>query len=225
MLLGVIVPDGAGAKAMLEAGADLVIVASAGAAAAADVIGPLATEKACVGARLPSLDDAGAETLRKAGCDFVVSSLDSTASTAVNTERMGHVVAITDGVEDTTLRALAPLSLDGLFLDREVGNLSLADQLDLVRLSTFAATSMLVTVATTASVGVLRVLRDSGVAVAVAPLGTTPAQVAVLIQTLKAVPPPKKARREGGEMAIVPAVASASAGAEEEEEEEEDRDH
>jgi hypothetical protein len=62
------------------------------------------------------------------------------------------------------------------------------------------------------------VLRDSGVAAVVAPEGTSPEQITALAELLKSVPPPRKPRREGGEIALVPTVVGAEAEEEEEEE-------
>lgn len=217
LLLGVVVSDGASAKAALEAGADVVIL-QAGAAASAAAQLKQVNQGSCAGALLPSLAESDVETLRTAGCDFVVASLEGAAATAVDTEKMGHVVAVKHDISDTTLRALAPLGLDGLYVDHERGAMSLGEQLELVRLSSFANSPLLVAIGANPSVAELRVLRDSGVAVAVAPEGTKAGQLTALAEALKAVPPPKKARREGGEMALVPAFKVAAVEEEEIEE-------
>jgi hypothetical protein len=170
---------------------------------------------------IPSLDDAGAETLRKAGCDFVVTTLAGAVATAVDPEKMGHVVAVVDAIEDTTLRALGPLGLDGLYIEHTANAMSLAGQLELVRLSSLAGTPLIAAIGGNPTVGELRVLRDSGVAVVVAPEGTTADGLNTLAELLKAVPPPRKPRREGGEIALVPSVVGAEVEEEGEEEEEE----
>lgn len=218
ILLGLMAADAASLKAGFAVGADVVIVRAADAAAAAKMIAEGAVGKVPVGALVPSLDDAGADALHKAGCDFVISPLESTSSTAVDTERMGHVVALPESIEDTTLRALGPLGLDGLFIAKLDGALTLSSQLNLVRLASFASTSLLGSVRIDAPVAELRVLRDSGVAVVVAPEGTSAEALGVLAESLKAIPA-KKTRRDGADMAIVP---SSGAGAAEEEEDDDD---
>jgi len=212
--------DAAALAAAIEAEADAIIVEAATAAEAARLMEGTASEKVSVGALLPSLSEADAEALRGAKCDFVVSPLDTTDSAAVDTEKTGQVVMASLDMEDNTLRALAPLGLDGLFVKRSGGRMTLGQQLALVRLASFASTGLLVTVAADASVGELRVLRDSGAVAVVAPAGASADALRALSDSLKAVPAPKRGRREGAEIAIVPAAA----GAGEEHEHDDDED-
>jgi hypothetical protein len=205
------------AKAALEAGADAVAVEAASAGAAASAMIGIAEEKAAVGALLPSLSEGDAKTLQDAKCDFVISPLETTDSAAVDTDRMGQVVAAAAEMEDNVLRALGPLSLDGLFVKRGSGAMTLAQQLAFVRLASFASTGLIVTVDSTASIGELRVLRDSGTVAVSTAKGTSVEALKSLIETLKAVPPPRKGRREGADIALVP---SASGHSDEHEEEE-----
>lgn len=203
-------------QAALDAEADAVIVDAGGAAAAAAAMQGIASDKLAIGALLASLSEADAAALREARCDFVISPLDTTDSAAVDTEKNGQAVVASLDMEDNTLRALAPLGLDGLFVQRAGGAMTLGQQLGLVRLASFASTGLIVTVEAGAGVGELRVLRDSGTAAVVAPAGTSADGLKALSDTLKAVPAPKKNKREGSDMAIVPAAR----GAEEEEEHE-----
>ena len=204
MLLAVLATDGPSAKAAVDAGADLAIMMGLAATAAAAALKPI--EKACTGALLASFDEAGAMALRAAGCDFVISPLEATSSAAVDPESMGQVISSTADVSDTTLRALGPIGLDALYVERSAGAMTLAQQLELVRMSSFSSTPLMVRVEASASISELRVLRDSGAAVIVAAAGTTEAQVKGLIEALKAVPAPKKGSK-GGDMAIVPSMA------------------
>jgi 2-keto-3-deoxy-L-rhamnonate aldolase RhmA len=221
MLLGTIAADAASAKKGLDSGADVVIIRAADAAAAAKAIADVGSTKACIGVQVPALDDAGAEALRKAGCDFVISPLESTSSIAVDSERMGHVVALPEAIDDTTLRALGPLGLDGLFVDKLDGTLTLASQINMVRLASFSSTPLLGTVAVKAPVAELRVLRDSGVAVVVAPEGTSAADLAKLAESLKSVPP-KKSRHDGGDIAMIPAGRPAAEESEDDDDDDDD---
>jgi hypothetical protein len=222
MLAGVAASDEAAARAMLAAGADLVLIRAKDAAGALKALKSVAMDKSCVGVQVSALDAAGAEALHKAHCDFVISPLESTAAAALDPEMMGHVLVGSATLEDTTLRALGPLGLDALYVDLDAGAMTLASQLALVRLSSFSSTALLVAVNADTPVGELRVLRDSGVVAVIAPEGTTVNQLEALISNLKAVPAPKKNKREGNEMAIVPSMASKASDDEEDDDDGED---
>ncbi|MCK9520189.1 MAG: hypothetical protein M0R74_14370 [Dehalococcoidia bacterium] len=208
MLLGAIVNDAATAKAAVEAGADVVLFQGKDAQTVAPAIRELNGEKLTAGAWVETLDESGAASLRDAGCDFAISTLEATSSAAVDTDAMGQVIVVSPEMDDTTLRALGPLSLDALFVERPLTGMTLKDQLALVRLASFASTPLLVSVAAEASPAELRVLRDSGTALVVPPAGTAPDALAKLLQALKDVPAPRRGRRESGEIAIVPSVPS-----------------
>ena len=212
--------NAAEAQAALDAGADAVLIDAGSVSGAAAAMKDIASDKLAVGAGLAGLSEADTELLRNAHCDFVVSPLETTDSAAVDTEKMGQVVVATLDMEDNTLRALGPLGLDGLFVQRSAGAMTLGQQLSIVRLASFASTGLLVTVEPAAGVGELRVLRDSGTLAVVAPAGASAEALKSLGETLKAVPAPKKGKREGNDIAIVP--ASKAGGAEEEGGEEED---
>lgn len=204
LLAAVLVKDAPAAKSAVEAGADVVIIDGQDSKGAAAVIKQLG--KMCAGAKLAALDEAGASVLSAAGCDFVVSPLEHTASAAVDTEKMGQVIIASEDHTDTMLRALPPLGLDALYADGVNDATTLDKQLELVRLSSFSGNPLMVTVKPEATVGELRVLRDAGAAVVVLPVGVSAANIGKLAETLKAVPPPKKAKAEGGAMAIVPSM-------------------
>ncbi len=224
MLLGVLAGNGAEAKAGFEAGADVAIIrASSGSAAAKEAKGAASGEsnERVLGAWLAEIDDSSGAELAEAGCDFAVGTLEGTLATAVDSERMGQVLVAGNSMEDTTLRALGSLGLDAMLVEHGKGAMSLADQLQLVRLASFTATPLLVTVAGKAPVAELRVLRDSGAACVLLGAGSSAAEITALSDRLRAVPA-RKARREGGDIALVPSlVAAAGANHEEEDEPEE----
>jgi len=207
MLLAVIATDASAAKQALDAGADLVIARGADAGKAKSLANAVAGKENTVGAWVTELDEAGAAALLEAGCDFVIGTLQGIASGAVDTEKMGLALEVTTDIPDTTLRALPSLGLDGLFFQGTSGPMRLADQLEMIRLASFSGSQLLVTVAPETTATEFRVLRDSGVAVAVAPEGTTAGQVSTLLERLAEVPI-RKLRREGADIALVPAVAS-----------------
>lgn len=225
MLLAAVANDVKEGRKAIEAGADVVLLAAATPAAAVSAVEAFAADKTTVGVWTSALDEAGAEALSKAGCDFVVSSLEGTASAAVDTERMGQLVAANEAMDDTTLRSLAPLGLDGLFVERPAGAMTLAQQLGLVRISSFASSQLMATIDAAATVSDLRVLRDSGVATVVVLAGTSAEQIKKVVDALKAVPAPRKGGKgEGREMAIVPTSSGGHTHEEEEEEEDDDDD-
>jgi hypothetical protein len=125
-------------------------------------------------------------------------------------------------MEDNTLRALGPLGFDGLFVQRAGGPMTLGQQLGLVRVASFASTGLIVTVEPSATVGELRVLRDSGAVAVVAPAGTSEKNLKALGETLKAVPAPKKGKRDGADIAMIPATKGIEEEHEHEEEHEDD---
>lgn len=219
MLLGALVTGQAEGKSALDAGADVLIVKAGDSSKAAPIVEKLAKDKATIGVWTDTLDEGGAKALSEAGCDFVVSTLEGTSSAAVDTNRMGQIVVASNGLDDTTLRSLAPLGLDALFVERTTGTMTLAEQLKLVRLASFASTPLMTTVEDGASVSDLRVLRDSGVIAVLLPSGASAEQMKQTIESLKAVPAPKRGKGEAREIALVPSVA---AGQHEEEEHEDD---
>jgi hypothetical protein len=219
MVLCALVSDGKGATAALEAGADVVIVDAASAADAAAAIKGLAKGQA--GARLAAYDDDGAAALREAGCDFVISPLETTAATAVDTDQTGQVIEATTELSENTLRALAPLGLDGLYVARPEGELTLAAQLELVRLSSLGGAPLLAAIDATSSVAELRVLRDSGAGAVVAPAGATPDQLRELGELLRQVPVQGKSG-ERSTVAIIPSMGKGHAADDDEEDDADD---
>lgn len=207
MVLAARVRTEAEAEAASAAGADCVIFSGLDAKAAAAAIKPLA--KVCAGAQVVALDEAGAQALTDAGCDFVISPLDTTDAMAVDAEKLGHVLEAPADASDTLLRALAPFGLDALYVDGAHTSMTMAARLELVRLSSFASSSLMVPVGVGAAMNSLRVLRDSGVGVVVAPAGASAAELGALSDALKAIPAPKRERR-GGEIAMVPSVRTAT---------------
>jgi len=221
MLLGALVSDAASAKAALEAGAEVVLFQGENGQAIAPVIRELNSDKVCAGAWVNVLDEEGAKALREAGCDFAISTLEGTNSSAVDTEAMGQVIVASAEMDDTTLRALGPLNLDALFIERPLAAMTLKDQLALVRLSSFSATPLIATIAADAAPSELRVLRDSGAAMVVPPAGTSPDGLRALLQALREVPV-RKARSNGPEIAIVPSLAAAGHNHDDEDDDDDD---
>lgn len=210
MLLGVFADNGEQALQAHEAGADVVIFSGADAQAVITHFTRLKDTKAVAGARLATVTGTGAKDLEAQGCDFVIGTLSGTAAAAVDSEEVGQLVVAGPDMDDNTLRALATLGLDALFVEHTGGDMSLAQQLQLVRLASFASTPLVVTCAASAGVDQLRVLRDSGCAAVVLPAGSSADDIRGLGDRLREVPAPKKNKREGArDIAIVPSGAVA----------------
>jgi hypothetical protein len=214
MLLAARATDAASASAAAEAGADVIVFDGVSASVVKAAIKDAG--KACAGAAAKDLDEATAAKLIEAGSDFVISPLATTASAAVDTEKMGQVVALTGDISDAALRSLGPLGFDAILVEGEAAAPTLADQLELVRLSSFSGLPLAVNVQPSASVAELRVLRDSGAVLAVAPPGTSPEQLKQLAETLTKVP----AARKGAQGSAIALVPSLKAHADEDDEDE-----
>lgn len=224
MLLGAFVKDADAARAATEAGADTVIFSGANAKAVMGEVAGLKDTKVTAGVRLETVAEAGAKELADKGCDFVIGTLAGTAAASVDSERMGQMVVADPSMDDTTIRALAALGLDALFVEHNGGDMSLAQQLELVRVSSFASTPLAVTISADAPVQQLRVLRDSGCALVILPAGTGVDEIKSLGERLREVPAPRKNKREGGrDIAIVP-MGAATAAAEHDDGDDDDDD-
>jgi hypothetical protein len=204
MVLAAAVRSAGEAEAALAAGADVVILDGLEAAAAAAAMKGLARGSA--GARLAKLDSAAAGTLREAGCDFIISPLETTEAAAVDVEKSGQVLEASTDLSDTALRTLGPLGLDGLYVAGPEKGLMQADQLEFARLATLSGSPLLVTIAAAMPAAELRVLRDSGAGAVVPPAGTTADEIRALVEALRAVPPAMRGKREGPEIALVPSM-------------------
>jgi hypothetical protein len=203
LLLGVLVRDAEAGKAAIEAGVDLVILHTNDGGSAVDAVRGMGETSTPKGAWLSELSIAEAGALKEAGCDFVASPLEGTLAEAVDNDSMGQVLAVTNDMEEATLRALGPLGLDALFLKRPAGRMTLALQVDLARLAMLSGAPLLVNSPADISTGELRVLRDSGAAGLIASENTTTDELRALGERLREVPAKAKGR-SGRDIAMVP---------------------
>ncbi|MDZ7727067.1 MAG: hypothetical protein U5Q44_02090 [Dehalococcoidia bacterium] len=206
MLLGVIERDAESANAALDAGAELVILRANDVRSAVEALQGIKETKAPVGAWISDLDGEGAESLANAGADFVASPLDGTVADAVDTERMGQVVAVTGDIEEGTLRALSNLDLDALFVKRPGGRMTLQQQVELARLTMLSGSPLLVSSPAEITASELRVLRDAGAVAVVAADGATADEIKGLGERLREVKPRRRPERRDGAVALVPAT-------------------
>lgn len=220
MVLGALVRDAKASKAALEAGVDFVVVKADSGSAAASVVKETDGKKIPVGAWVSKLDAEGSKALKDAEADFVASSLDDTSAVALNPDELGHVLAVTSDMEDTTLRAVSGLSLDGLFLKRPKGPMTLQQQVELVRLSMLSSTPLLINCPADLDADELRVLRDAGAAAVVAAEGTSADELKALGERLREIPA-KKSRSDQRSAPLIPGLRQQ---AEEEHDHEHDHD-
>jgi hypothetical protein len=198
--------DGDASKAR-DAGVDVVMVATDDAGKAGAAI--KAANGVVAGTVVADLSNDSAAKLAEAGVDFIASPFDKTAATAVDTGRTGHVIAIDGEHDDATLRALAPLGLDALLVDRGAEALTLQQQAKFVRVAQLTSTPLLFKVAPSIEVDELRVLRDSGGAGVVLPAGTSASDIEAVNKRLREVPDPRRGDRSA-DVAVLPALLGRS---------------
>lgn len=220
LLLGAIVKTSDQANTAIEAGADLAVVLGKSAGDIAGKYKGASDAKYPVGAWVDAADAAGATALKEAGFDFVASPLDATDAGEWNDD-FGYVVTVTGDLDDTMLRALGAIGVDGLFVKRPQGTLSVQNQVELARLAMLASAPLLVRIEEDASVDELRALRDAGAAAVLVKEGAAADALKALGDRLREVPP---ARRKGGLEARVPLLPGAPAHGESEPDDDEDED-
>lgn len=205
MALGALCQDGDSAKAAIEAGADFVVFRAQDTRGAVEAIKATGEVKAPLGAWLSEVRADDADALAEAGADFVASPLEGTGAEAVDTERLGHILAVTNDLEEGLLRSLGPLGLDGMFVKRPDGEMTLQQQVEMTRLSALSGMSLLVSTPADISTGALRVLRDSGTVAVVAAEGAAPDDIKGLNERLRSIPV-RRSRGRQGETPFIPSV-------------------
>lgn len=203
LLLGAFASTPDQVRAVLEAGAELVLISAADANRAAEVAGAASGTKSVVGTRVDELGVDGAATLRDAGVDFVVAPLDAVAATASVNGRPGIVGVIDIGIGDGDLRSIALLELEGALVDGPATGLTLAQQARLARIASGAGVPLLLPCPAHATIDELRVLRDAGGGAVIVPEGTTSDGLREFAKRLEAVQPRKPLERE---IALLPSL-------------------
>lgn len=209
MALGVLARDASGASEAIEADVDFVIVRAGDASEAATAIGEIGETRTPVGVWLSELDVDGAKKLAEAGADFVASPLEGTKAEAVDTDALGHILAVTGEIDDTTLRTLGALGLDGMFVKRPAGEMTLQTQVDLARLAVLSGMDLLVSSQAEVSSSELRVLRDSGAVAIVATDGSTGDELRALNDRLRTIPP-KRSKARANDAPLLPTAPPAA---------------
>jgi len=168
-----------------------------------------AAEGTSLGVGVPKATGQSVSSLRDAGADFVVVDVASAMAEALLEEKIGFVLAMEAGLEDSTLRLLGDLSLDALLAPAPGGPLTLERLLQLRRVSALTRTPMLVEVAADVEASTLHALRESGV-VGVIVDQSSLSKLQALRERIAALPPRGKKREERGE-ATLPALVGVPA--------------
>ncbi len=217
MILAVTASTGKESSSAVSAGVDAVLLAGSIDANAVKAAGDVPA-----GALVDELSNAAAAKLAEAGVDFIASPFDRTTATAVDTNRTGHVISLGGEHDDATLRALGPLGLDALLVDRGAEPLTLQQQARFVRLAQLTSTPLLFQITPSIDVDELRVLRDSGGAGVVLPAGTSAADIEAVSKRLEEIPDVRRKEGNAGDIAVLPALLGRSHDHEEEDEPDEE---
>lgn len=158
---------------------------------------------------------------KEAGADYVVVSVDAQAP-ALLQEGIGYVLAVSDDLPDTTLRALESMSFEGLLV-KHTGGLTLRRHLELRRLAGLTRVPTFLQVDGDLPGKALESLREAGtIAIVVDGSGKdAPSRVAALRQAINDLPA-RRRRREDHMDASLPAVERAAAAVPDEDGEEDD---
>jgi len=200
------VEKGAGAVVLKGAKPDDVKEASGGAG-----------EVPC-GAWPKEVDAKAVAALAEAGADFLVFDAESTPANSLLEEKLGYVLALKDGQDDTYLRVLESVALDGILLDGWTGPLTLRRQVELRRVAGLTRKPLMLPVSVLVESGDLECLRDAGVSVLVVD-GKALEELPSLVSMIQELPGPRR-RRETALEVLLPRAAEMVAEEEEEDDEE-----
>jgi len=190
-------------------GADAVIVLGADAGKLKDASGKAGSE-AVLGAGLEKADRQKVTAAREAGADFVTLDAQSAMADALLEEKVGFVLAVDGETDDTTLRLLGDLGLDGLVVPSPQGPLTLDGLLKLRRISALARTPMLTEVRADADASLLQALREAGV-IGVIVDASGIGRLEPLRERIASLPARGRRKEERAE-AVIPAGVTAAAG-------------
>ena len=200
LLLGVFADSADDAEQMLAAGADFVTVTTTRPEDAAVVVKQL---DGLVGLRLPEISAEDLDTLTAAGLDFVVVGPETTAAGVVDSEDLGLVLEADESADESQLRALASLELEGVLVGRPIEGFTLQRRILLTRIAMLCGAPLLVCVGPGATSAELGALRESGVSAVLLPAQTKASVVTALLEQLDAVSPRSRRSSRGGDLALL----------------------
>ncbi len=220
LLAALLLDDGDKVAQAVAAGAGVVILKDA---RAEDVESALqAAGETPLGVWPQRMEAADTKALIAASVDFIVFEAESTPATALLEDKLGYVLALRDGEDDTYLRVLESVALDAILLPDWKGPLTLKLQLQLRRIAALARKPLLLPMELPVESDDLECLRDAGVSILLLDGGDrkTLEELPALIKTIEALPGPRRHRETTLEV-LLPRAAEMAAEEEEEEEEEE----
>lgn len=201
MLVMAQVADGEAARAAIEAGADVLLAASASAVAAAVE----AAGSRPVGARLESGSAADAAAAVEAGADFLVFDDAQTEARALSGHDAGRVLLLDDDRSEERLRSLAGLALDAVLAGDVGAQMTVRDQLRLRRVVELSGAPLVVAADAGVNEAVLETWRDAGAPIVLVTGGAD--AVRAVVEAAGRVPAPRKPRASGA-MPLVPAAST-----------------
>ncbi len=149
-----------------------------------------------------SLDGSeSATSLREAGVDFLLVDADSTPAAALLDDKLGYVLSLPASPDELFLRSVEPLSVEAVFLQSLPAPLTVAGQMELMRVGMLTHKPLLAKVEPGADKSELECLRNAGVAVLVVE-GAADGLVR-LKETVQALPP-RRVRRDERPMVTLP---------------------
>jgi hypothetical protein len=214
MVLAGVTRDVGAAAEMAKRGADVVIIGSSAAPAAAgsgkDVKGAIA------GARIAAGAANEATAYREGGFDFVIFDPSTASATALLDEGVGYVMILPNDLTDNEVRTLESFHLDAIDIGALPVPLTVRRQIDLRRIFAMTRKPLMASINAAISAAELKALRETNVLV-VAVEGAE--NVERLRKTIDALPPRSRRKNDDRPTPLVPHGPMA------EEEEEHDHDH
>ncbi len=193
----------ADARRVASAGVDCLLLAPEEAWGEALVVAAKAVGDMPVGLWLRNADPDAVKSAREAGIDYLVFSDENTKAEVLIDEKLGFVLSLAEGEDDTMLRSLGTLSLDAMLVSYWEGELTVRRALELRRLAALSQKPLMLSVSTDVGAGELEALRDAGVtAVIVDGERTAEDDLKRLRETIMALPPRRKRREERPEVSI-----------------------
>ncbi len=217
MVLAGMAADATSAADLVSRGADVVVLGTRDAPAAADGAGQAGGVP--FGGWIAGNEDNEAKAYREAGFDFVVFDPESASATALLDEEVGYVVSLTSDLSDSDLRTIEAFQLDAVSIGAVGAKLTVRRQIDLRRVFSLTRKPLMATIDAATTVTELQALRDANVIV-VACEGA--ANVERLRKAIDALP--ARAHRKDGDDRPTPLVPRASAPNEDDDDEHE-HDH
>ena len=161
------------------------------------------------GARLPRLDRATMESLKEAGCDFVVLSPDSTEGAVLLVEEVGKLVTVSPELDEDTARAINDLPLDGVVFrpDGALRPLTVGRLMELDKVRSLVDRPFVVEAAEPLETEEVDSLRELGIYGLLVPLREA-ATLEALRRAVDALPRRRRSTRGERPSAYVPQVTS-----------------